>query len=73
MTVDSGLLETGWSMKRNVGPRKGFYDFPGSPVAKTPCSQWKGFDPWLGNEIPHAATKRSRVAAKMPLRLGTAR
>ena len=26
-------------------------DFPGGPVAKTPCSQCRGpgFDPWLGN------------------------
>ena len=25
-------------------------DFPGGPVAKIPCSQyrWPGFDPWLG-------------------------
>ena len=28
-------------------------DFPGGPVAKTPCSQCRGpgFDPWLG-KIP---------------------
>ena len=26
-------------------------DFPGGPVAKTPCSQCRGpgFDPWSGN------------------------
>ena len=26
-------------------------DFPGGPVAKMPCSQWRrpGFDPWSGN------------------------
>ena len=38
-------------------------DFPGGPVPKTPCSQCRGsrFDPWSGNYIPHAATKRSRV------------
>ena len=26
-------------------------DFPGGPVAKTPCYQCRGpgFDPWLGN------------------------
>ena len=34
-------------------------DFPGGPVAKTPRSQYKGpwFNPWLGNQIPHAPTK----------------
>ena len=28
-----------------------FWDFPGGPVAKTPCSQCKGarFDTWSGN------------------------
>ena len=36
-------------------------DFPGGPVAKTPCSQWgqagPGFNYWSGNLILHAATK----------------
>ena len=34
-------------------------DFPGSPVAKTPCSQCRGpgFDPWPGNQMPHATTR----------------
>ena len=34
--------------ERNVG------DFPGSPVVKTPCSQYRqhGFNPWLGNYDP---------------------
>ena len=33
-------------------------DFPGGPVGKTPCSQCRGhgFDPWLGNWIPHACS-----------------
>ena len=34
-------------------------DSPGGPVTKT-LSSWcrsAGFDPWLGNWIPHAATK----------------
>ena len=33
-------------------------DFLGGPVAKTLCSQCRGsgFDPWSGNEIPHATT-----------------
>ena len=44
-------------------------DLPGGPVVKTPYSQCKssGFDPWSGNYMPHAATKRSRVPQ---LRLG---
>ena len=34
-------------------------DFLGSPVARTLQSQCRepGFDPWLGNYIPHATTK----------------
>ena len=34
-------------------------DFPGGAVAKTPCSQCRehGFNPWLGNCIPHVAPK----------------
>ena len=33
---------------------KRFGDFPGCPVAKTPCLQCKGhkFQPWSGNQIP---------------------
>ena len=43
-------------------------DFPGGPVAKTPCSQFRGprFKPSSGNEIPHAATKNSHDAIKDP-------
>ena len=35
-----------------------FWDFPGGPVAKTPCSQCRGpsFHPWSG-KIPHVTTK----------------
>ena len=35
------------------------WDFPGGPVAKTPCSQRRepGFNAWLGNQTPHTATK----------------
>ena len=35
------------------------WDFPGGPAAKTLCSQCRGpgFNPWLGNLIPHAAAK----------------
>ena len=34
-------------------------DFPGGPVVKTLHSQCRGpgFNPWSGNQIPHAATK----------------
>ena len=36
-------------------------DFPGGPVAKTPCYQCMGpgFDPWSGNQIPHATLRPS--------------
>ena len=36
-------------------------EFPGGPVAETPRSQCRGpgFDPGSGNQISHAATKRS--------------
>jgi len=37
-----------------------YRDFPDDPVAKIWLPvQGPGFDPWLGNWIPHAATKRS--------------
>ena len=44
-----------------------FRDFPGGPVTKTLRSQCRGprFDPWLGNQIPHAATKDSRAATNI--------
>lgn len=37
--------------------------FPGGPLAKTPSSQSRerGFDPWLGKQIPQAATKSSHA------------
>ena len=36
-------------------------DFPGGPVAKTPCSQCRGLqsNPWSRNWIPHATTKKT--------------
>ena len=39
-------------------------DFPGDPAAKTPFSQCRslGFNPWLGNWIPHAATESSHTS-----------
>ena len=38
-------------------------DFPGGPVVKTPGSQCRrpGFNPWSGNWIPYAATKRMHI------------
>ena len=42
--------------------RMGYYrDFTSGPEAKNPVSQCKvpGFDPWPGNQIPHAATEDS--------------
>ena len=41
-----------------------FRDFPGGPVAKTLCSRGRGpgFNPWSGNQIPHAAAKSSHAA-----------
>ena len=43
-----------------VQPKKELVqELPGSPVAKTLCSQCRetGFAPWSGNWIPHAATE----------------
>ena len=39
------------------------WDFPGGPVAKTPCSQCRGpgFDPWSGNKIPHVLTPQLKI------------
>ena len=44
-------------------------NFPDGPVAKTPCSQCRGprCEPWLGNKIPHAATKSSHATTKDPV------
>ena len=43
-------------------------DFPGDPAAKTPFSQCRslGFNPWLGNWIPHAATEFTYLNYKNP-------
>ena len=42
-------------------------DFPGDPVAKTLCSQYKGpeFDSWLRNQIPHATTRDLHTEMKI--------
>ena len=39
--------------------RSSFQGLPGSPVAKTPCSQCRrsGLDPGSGNSIPHTTSK----------------
>ena len=44
------------------------WDFPSGPGTRTPCTQCRGpkFNPWAGNQIPHAATKSSHAAAKDP-------
>lgn len=41
-------------------------DFPGGPVAKTPCSECRGpgFHSWLGNYISHAASKTQHSQIK---------
>ena len=41
-------------------------DFPGGPAPKTPCSQsmGPGFDLWLGNWTPRAATKSLHATTK---------
>ena len=40
--------------------------FPCGPVARTLCFQCRGpgFDPWSGNQLPHATTKSSHAAVK---------
>ena len=45
---------------------RGYGDFPGGPVAKTPCSQCKGpeFNSWSGNQIPHATGKIPHAVIK---------
>ena len=41
-------------------------NFPSGPVAKIPCSQCRGprFNPWWGNQIPHATTKSLHTLTK---------
>ena len=41
-------------------------NFLGGPVAKMPCSQYRGsgFDSWLGNCIPHATMKSLHLTTK---------
>ena len=45
------------------------WDFPGGPVAKIQCCQYRGsrLDPWSGNWIPHATAKSSQAATKDPV------
>ena len=44
------------------------HDFPGDSVAETLCSQCRGpgFEPWSGNQMPHATTKGSHATIKGP-------
>ena len=37
--------------KRGIKTNRSYKDFPGGPVARTPCFHCRGhrFDPWLGN------------------------
>ena len=43
-----------------------FGDFPGGPVAKAMCSQWRRpkFNSWSGNWIPRAAIKGLNAKTK---------
>ena len=43
-------------------------DFPGAPVAKTPCPQFRGprFNTWSGSRTPQAATKSSQTTTEVP-------
>ena len=45
--------------ERLRGLKYSIWDFPGDPVAKTPCSQYRrpGLDPWSGNQIPQATAE----------------
>ena len=53
--------EVPWSYALLKRDGEGFH---GGSVVKTLCSQSRGpgFDPWLGNQIPHAATKKISCA-----------
>ena len=54
---------------REVEKIRMFEDFPGGPVAQTPCSQCRRlrFNPSSGNWIPQVTTKKSHAAAKDPV------
>ena len=43
------------------------WDFPGGPVGKTPRSQCRGsgFNPWSGNQIPHAQVRVCMLQLKI--------
>ena len=65
--MNSLVLDWNWQYQRKlVGfifhthrHKNKYRYFPGSPVAKTVCFQWRGFqfDPWSGNCILHAAVE----------------
>ena len=51
-----------------ISQKKSSRDFPGGPVAKTLCFQFRGhrFNPWSGNWIPHATTKCEHAQLEAP-------
>ena len=55
-----------WKEVEAGRPFKPERDFPGGPVAMTPCFQCRGleFDPWSGNYIPHATDKSLHTSTK---------
>ena len=60
--ISKRLLWLIWWMvysRRRLRHRNFYSDLLGGLVAKTPYSQCRGprFDPWSGNQIPHATTK----------------
>ena len=61
------------SLLKSCQKMKYLWDFTGGPVAKILSSQCRGpgFDPWSGNEIPHATTKSLHAMTKQ-LRSATA-
>ena len=50
--------------------KEGFRDFPGGPVAKTPCSQSRGprFNPWSGplDSVPGSKPSSSQASTVVP-------
>ena len=50
-------------LPQNISAKK---DFPGGPMGKTPCSQFRGprFSPWSGNQIQHATAINESASCK---------
>ena len=59
-------MQTTWSSKFRIHKERiiktQLWEFPGVPVAETPCFQCRGprSDLWSGNKITYAETKRSK-------------